>query len=864
VQGSAVAPVGASGGMLRLTTSRPTLVRRLGWSLGVAQCYVIDGREHRHLRATPIIAASITKTVAHRRDRSMYLFPVKLAVRAISWVAILLCLCLAIPVALTWRDTVHSLYGSQVIATAGLLIAVIVVASAVLLFSYRHHLPRRREPASESARTPLSDEPQVLSEEDSYGRLPFANELAEVFGGIELNHPSSVVALTGPWGSGKTSVLETVVNRLKSSGNPSEIWRVAALNPWRYESTADLTAGFFSELREALPPSDQWSEARDKLAALFRTVAPLGSVTSIWGLDSSKVVDAIWKRVEGRGAASRAQAAAEVAMRAASQRVLFVIDDVDRLAPDELLSLFKLVRLIGRFHNVHYLLVYDEKTVTDVLTRTGLVGTRKRARDYLEKIVQVRVDLPSVRPAQAEKAVDEAIDKLTDKFDIRIESWRRTDFALLYHRHIAQTLRTPRFINQWFNHIELLFPPLAGEVDFIDFLILTWLRLLHPGIPSMLQQSRAELFPSDGPLGIFGVDSDNSQEETEWLARIKAAGVPRGEESRVLAVLAALFPTIDRARTSGHSYRGTSDVGARLGVGHPNYFARYFDFGVPEEELRESDFRELMSALAAGEGVDDDIAALTHHLISDPRNTADRIEQWYAGNSGNLYPVLRWLALNFADVSDRGLISGQSTIRGLMYRLAKADSSVVVDGVLTRLLHDRRTLYPTGLLIHDLIREDLPLVSPVELDRLKGETVRAIERDLSNRVELPRDPSDEFWRLLWLWSWLDPYEARRWYRSQVTDGLWDLLDALAGVVASATSVGSDNPTTKLRGLPDANIETFFGIEWLTKYAIMNNFQVSEEKSRYDYFDGPIDSWDARIATARAALGSLIRKSNELP
>jgi predicted KAP-like P-loop ATPase len=74
--------------------------------------------------------------------------------------------------------------------------------------------------------------------------------------------------------------------------------------------------------------------------------------------------------------------------------VLVVLDDLDRLTPDELPLVFKLVRLVGRLPNVYYLLRYDERTLLDVLRRTDLVGDDEaRGRDHLEKMVQVRLDL---------------------------------------------------------------------------------------------------------------------------------------------------------------------------------------------------------------------------------------------------------------------------------------------------------------------------------------------------------------------------------------------------------------------------------------------------------------------------------------
>lgn len=81
------------------------------------------------------------------------------------------------------------------------------------------------------------------------------------------------------------------------------------------------------------------------------------------------------------------------------QPILVVVDDLDRLTAEELLAAFKLVRLVGRFPHVHYMLSYDEHTLIVLLDHTDLVSAsdERRGLDDLEKIVQVRIDMPLLR-----------------------------------------------------------------------------------------------------------------------------------------------------------------------------------------------------------------------------------------------------------------------------------------------------------------------------------------------------------------------------------------------------------------------------------------------------------------------------------
>ncbi|WP_329222308.1 KAP family NTPase [Streptomyces sp. NBC_01485] len=188
---------------------------------------------------------------------------------------------------------------------------------------------------------------------------------------------SGVLALIGPWGSGKSSVLQMTIQHLKNAvgGAGTSMWSVAELNPWMYSDLESLTLALFSEIRAALPDDGQWSELRWKVGAFGQSVSPLGKLTGLLGLDSSELIKLVAERVAGDTSASAAKRTAETALRQAALPVLVVMDGLDRLAPEELLVVFKLIRPVGHLPNVYYLISFDEQTLLDVLQRTDLVGS---------------------------------------------------------------------------------------------------------------------------------------------------------------------------------------------------------------------------------------------------------------------------------------------------------------------------------------------------------------------------------------------------------------------------------------------------------------------------------------------------------
>src|SRR4051812_42159022 len=92
----------------------------------------------------------------------------------------------------------------------------------------------------------IDDAPIASSVEDSFSRARFAERIADVI--ATRSDPSSlVVGIYGPWGDGKTSVLNLMSGALERH---SEVI-TARFNPWHFESEAHLVRALFDTLADA-------------------------------------------------------------------------------------------------------------------------------------------------------------------------------------------------------------------------------------------------------------------------------------------------------------------------------------------------------------------------------------------------------------------------------------------------------------------------------------------------------------------------------------------------------------------------------------------------------------------------------------
>ncbi len=92
-----------------------------------------------------------------------------------------------------------------------------------------------------------SDKPVFTAADDSFKRWPFAKRVSQAI--IQrTNEDSLVLGIYGPWGDGKTSVLNFIEAELSTQNDIV----VVRFNPWLFHDEATLLKSFFETLAETL------------------------------------------------------------------------------------------------------------------------------------------------------------------------------------------------------------------------------------------------------------------------------------------------------------------------------------------------------------------------------------------------------------------------------------------------------------------------------------------------------------------------------------------------------------------------------------------------------------------------------------
>ncbi len=377
------------------------------------------------------------------------------------------------------------------------------------------------------------DNPIALPEEDTIGRNNFAQSFAKQMLSLDTSK-GSVVGVLGAWGSGKTSFINLARNEL----NQDNI-TILDFNPWMFSGTEQLMQSFFSELSAQLrlwPDLNEIGEAIGTYGDLFSGMGWL-PIVGPWIERGHKATEAISKVLQGyKEGVGVHRKKIEDGLTKLDKRIIVVIDDIDRLSTAEIRDIFKLVRLTANFPNIIYVVAFDRIRVENALNEEGING-----RDYLEKILQVAIDIPpipyQILSTQILAAIDNAIQDIE-----KVGPFDKQVWPDIFVEIIRPLIRTMRDVRRYAVNIRGTVASLGGEVALTDVLALEAIRIFMPDVFKLLHSSIDALTTTDNH--IFGYSSNVDK---PLKAKIEKLIEVSGDNSNIAKdMICRLFPAARR------------------------------------------------------------------------------------------------------------------------------------------------------------------------------------------------------------------------------------------------------------------------------------------------------------------------------
>ena len=347
---------------------------------------------------------------------------------------------------------------------------------------------------------------------------------------IKRSDTPITVGLQGEWGTGKTSLMSLLLEDFNAD-NIACSW----VNTWEYsmfreahETTPGVLKAMLEKLRQACQERGIWT-LKDESQAKFKSAAKfLGSIAN------QIVANQTGIDIQGVKAGSDAQSTkitAEIAEIKALisdliadlindsknpiQKVVFFVDDLDRIPPGDAVEVLEALKNIFDIPNCVFILAIDYDVVVKGLESKFGPKTEENEREFrsfFDKIIQVPFSMP-VGTYDIENFLVEKLKNL----GIEISEEDRK----LYTNAVRHTIGfNPRSLKRYLNSFSLINhlkeveseDEAQQDDDFMLFAILG-IQISYPRIFRLLSQNSNYLQWDKGFANKFGVEWDDIQEK---------------------------------------------------------------------------------------------------------------------------------------------------------------------------------------------------------------------------------------------------------------------------------------------------------------------------------------------------------------
>lgn len=426
------------------------------------------------------------------------------------------------------------------------------------------------------------ERPIRSADDDLLERGQFIARLSAALVNSETNRATGIViGLTGPWGSGKSSILNLLREHIKQTHKQAV---VVSFDPWLVSGRNDLITEFLRQLLATIKEEPKIRKKLKRLTGLFtgygKQLAPIANL----------VMPAVGTAAQAGLQAVESALSLDESLHGLRRRLLdelddidipivVLIDELDRIEDQEIRTVAQLVRSIADFPGISYLLAYDLQRVIQALGSDAPVGQQEdRGRSYLEKIVQLQIPLPITLDNEIGQLLYAELVAIANQVGIP-ENFQEIERYRTFTQIVIGTLvATPRDVKRLVGTYHAMGSMVRGEVDWLDLLAFCTLLTKAPRTIERIR-SDPDVFVEDS-VSARSIRALTDRQRRTAAERVEEI-IPKDERSDAVAkLIGLLFPAYrdeshDRWESSPDSlrYRRTLFTALRLGI-PPGLFSR--------------------------------------------------------------------------------------------------------------------------------------------------------------------------------------------------------------------------------------------------------------------------------------------------
>lgn len=229
--------------------------------------------------------------------------------------------------------------------------------------------------------------------EVSYDLLDRQSVINQLYNTIINCYPSRTftIGLNGQWGSGKTTIINNVLKLIKDN-KIEDLFVTVRFDPWKYNDERAMLKGLIEQIMINIGLNPE-IEDLDQLVNSIIDVVFYDSKNSFKSILNSGI-----KNIQSK---IKVENIINNYLLKHGKRMILIIDNLDRIDSNKIKFMLKIIATTLNLTNTINILLYDNSIIQKELDKC--FGTAGLNVKYMDKIVQLKIDVPEIESNQIEK-----------------------------------------------------------------------------------------------------------------------------------------------------------------------------------------------------------------------------------------------------------------------------------------------------------------------------------------------------------------------------------------------------------------------------------------------------------------------------
>lgn len=247
---------------------------------------------------------------------------------------------------------------------------------------------------------------------------------------INCNNDSKfVMSLKGDWGSGKTTILNNVMDKLKKEN----LVFIDDFEPWVYGDNKSLLVAFFDTIMKNTNCGFRINEINKFTKTYLKTITTNIGYSIDYLFENTTNIDRIKEIINNY-------------LESNNKKIVLVLDNLERCSSEQILFILKTIHNLFDFKRIIYILSYDESAM-----KKHFESKLDIDYSYLEKIVQLEFSVPKLDRNVLQNVIKKCLNNYLSHSKLIVKDDEQEELIKIIMENVKDLRDFKRIINSTFN-----------------------------------------------------------------------------------------------------------------------------------------------------------------------------------------------------------------------------------------------------------------------------------------------------------------------------------------------------------------------------------------------------------------------------